>query len=57
MNFSFLSVAIEKESFMMNYKHIHILNDIATKTMRNRKTCVIEKLSHNLVMYGDKCYK
>ena len=33
INFSFLSVAIQKQSFMMNYKHIYILNDIATKTL------------------------
>ena len=31
MNYSFLSVAIQKQSFMMNYKHIYILNDILPK--------------------------
>ena len=33
MNFWFLSVAIQKQIFMVNYKHMYILNDIATKTL------------------------
>ena len=31
MNFPFLSVAIQRQSFIMNYKHIYIVNDIANK--------------------------
>ena len=28
MDFPFLSAAIQKQSFITNYKHIHIVNDI-----------------------------